>query len=157
SDAAWCRSMVGTVDMIAPTGGESCGPLGVSAGVRTRTQPCRGSLAATSLRGLSRPTGAPGALAQNLLRHRFFESFGGLNVKRPSDLLRVLEDVERVDLPPSQGDHVDGMLRVRPAVQQCGGPVPLDEHRRVPRPTLHPDAVDLELKAWQHTRQALEP
>src|SRR5262245_28647466 len=52
---------------------------------------------------------------------------------------------------------MDGMLRVRIAVQEGCRAVPLHEHGGVPGPALHPDLIDLEVQVRKDASEALEP
>src|SRR5215831_4061903 len=96
------------------------------------------------------PCDASRQLAQDWFGDGLPETGRSLDGERTGNFLRVLEDVERSDLAPPQGDHVDGMLEVPAAVQQRRGSVPLDEHHRVPGRPFHPDVVDREMEIGQH-------
>src|SRR5918995_7009925 len=93
-------------------------------------------------------------LAHDWFGDSFLEASRRLDGKRTGDFLRIFKDVERMDLAPPQGNHMNGVLGVSAAVQQRCGPVPLHEHGGIPRPAFDPDGVDREMKIGKDARGA---
>jgi hypothetical protein len=89
-------------------------------------------------------------LANNLFGNGLFEAGLGLNGQPARYLLGILKYIERIDFAPSHSNNMKTAVEVGGVAIQQGSPrIPLHKHLGVPRPALHPDIVDLDVKDRQ--------